>query len=732
MIPWSFQDYDATTLGGNTSSYFQTQIDSKLNRDQTTPQITTGTFHFDRIQFSTSATPATNAEGLLQWNSTDGTLDLGMQGGNIAMQIGQELFIKVRNNTSGTLINGKAVYFTGRLGNRPTIDYADGSSTCTCNAVGLLTEDILTNEDGYVTTYGYVRGIKTDYAGWAMGDKLYISTSTPGDLTNIEPQAPYNSDVIATVGIVHQNLGSILVGINRNNKLEELSDVNGTPLTTNGQFPVWNNTDKYFDFTGNYNTLTSSITINQIDIANIPHTTYTWTADQYWTHPSTFSSTLDILSTATVMGRLGIGRSVPEYRVDAITPDTNHLRTLQSGIWDNFSSYMSGYAIPAPSVVSAKDEVNASRVAWMGFDNNLASMWISATIPSWLKYDFGAGNTRKVTRYAVVAKDTIYNSDNYNPKNWTFEASNDNTNWVIIDTQTNVSTWGLSERRYYTLNNDTAYRYYRINISSVQTTADMRFCQIVEMNLQTPYGTGIDVTSSDTSFGQKTSSYTFKTNNEYISITGDVSAQRGSINAAKELRMAMTRDTYGGVNLSLRNRVNQIGLVLGTPSDYGYDLVDLIFEMQNTANFRTLRLENRTGYTFSGAPEFQLGIPGNPTLIVHDDLTFIKNGNFGVGISTPNSSVEIYGSFSKRVSTTSVSITLSATQSTLNCTGTITITLPTAVNISGREYSIKNVGTGTVTLATTSSQLIDGELTQSIYTHENLVVQSDGIGWYIK
>jgi len=43
------------------------------------------------------------------------------------------------------------------------------------------------------------------------------------------------------VGIVtniHQNQGSILVQISCHKTLEELSDVNGTELTTTGQLPV--------------------------------------------------------------------------------------------------------------------------------------------------------------------------------------------------------------------------------------------------------------------------------------------------------------------------------------------------------------------------------------------------------------------------------------------------------------------------------------------------------------
>jgi len=50
-----------------------------------------------------------------------------MSGGDITLQIGQEMFTKVRNNVPATTIsNGKVVYFNGRVGNRPTVALAKG------------------------------------------------------------------------------------------------------------------------------------------------------------------------------------------------------------------------------------------------------------------------------------------------------------------------------------------------------------------------------------------------------------------------------------------------------------------------------------------------------------------------------------------------------------------------------------------------------------------------------
>lgn len=78
--------------------------------------------------------------------------------------------------------------------------------------------------------------------------------------------------------------------------------------------------------------------------------------------------------------------------------------------------------------------------------------------------------------------------------------------------------------------------------------------------------------------------------------------------------------------------------------------------------------------------------------------------------------------------------TLDDTNYTVNCTSnTFTITLPTAVGITGRLYNIKNSGTGVITINTTSSQTIDGYASGSItlIQFDNLCVQSDGANWVI-
>jgi hypothetical protein len=65
-------------------------------------------------------------------------------------------------------------------------------------------------------------------------------------------------------------------------------------------------------------------------------------------------------------------------------------------------------------------------------------------------------------------------------------------------------------------------------------------------------------------------------------------------------------------------------------------------------------------------------------------------------------------------------------------TGTSTITLPTAVGDVGRKFDIKNVGTNTVTVGTTSAQTIDGASTYSMTVqYMSITVVSDGANWSV-
>lgn len=89
------------------------------------------------------------------------------------------------------------------------------------------------------------------------------------------------------------------------------------------------------------------------------------------------------------------------------------------------------------------------------------------------------------------------------------------------------------------------------------------------------------------------------------------------------------------------------------------------------------------------------------------------------------------GSFGLKIQSISTTTALNNTHNSILASGNITLTLPDATLCNGRLYRIKKTDSGTtVTMATTSSQTIDGAAPGTLTTQwSSLIVQSDGANW---
>ena len=168
-----------------------------------------------KIGFDTTNTTTPNI-GQLAWNIDDSTLDLGLNGSTL--QIGQETLVKVRNSHNSTITNGQVVMAVGTIGNsgRILVNPHTGLRSNAKQILGIATEDIAINTDGFVTMFGKVRGINTTGSivgeTWNDGDVLYLKSNDNGNLTKIAPQ---NNEVNMPIAIVvhsHTN-GSLFVRI---------------------------------------------------------------------------------------------------------------------------------------------------------------------------------------------------------------------------------------------------------------------------------------------------------------------------------------------------------------------------------------------------------------------------------------------------------------------------------------------------------------------------------------
>jgi len=222
------------------------------------------------------------AEGRLVWSSEDGTLDFGLPGGNVNLQIGQEMVVRVRNNSGSTIVNGTPVNIVGAQGNSPTIGLADASDPTT-GSFGLTTEDIDNNSFGYVTTFGLVRGDEAqpiNTASYSPGDRLFVS-DTPGLLTDVYPVGTSSRIIFMAIVLVSNTNNGVLWVTPINTPF--LSELSGNSLLTaenrdliqyDGASGLWANT--------------SDLTISgtTVNFANLPTSSGSLNPGDLWIDPS--------------------------------------------------------------------------------------------------------------------------------------------------------------------------------------------------------------------------------------------------------------------------------------------------------------------------------------------------------------------------------------------------------------------------------------------------------------
>ena len=173
--------------------------------------------------------------GATSWNNVDGTIDFPLSD-EVTLQLGQEEFFYAK--ASEAISKGEAVMFAGAQGNHLLIRKADVTVTGFRQewVVGVANQNFDNNEFGYVTSFGKVRNVNT--SAFSEGDLLWLSVTTPGQLTNVEPAKPNCPVLLAAVTRSHQNQGTFFVRPSTTKKLQELCDVSSaTP--NDGDVLAW-------------------------------------------------------------------------------------------------------------------------------------------------------------------------------------------------------------------------------------------------------------------------------------------------------------------------------------------------------------------------------------------------------------------------------------------------------------------------------------------------------------
>lgn len=101
-----------------------------------------------------------------------------------------------------------------------------------------------------------------------------------------------------------------------------------------------------------------------------------------------------------------------------------------------------------------------------------------------------------------------------------------------------------------------------------------------------------------------------------------------------------------------------------------------------------------------------------------------------IAIGTTAHVTKTFGGRRKAYVAKTTTYSIAVTDHIINCTsGTFTATLPTAAGITGQEFIIVNSGSGSITIATTSGQTINGASTATLNQWDRITVISDGANW---
>lgn len=285
--PASSTDNAVTRFNGTTGKTIQNSTVT-LNDD--------GTFgNVNALSFDTTPTNAPTTAGSMFWDSGNSAPTVILNA-DAALQLGQENVALVYNGTGSTIPNGSVVAVSGAQGQRPSVVLADADSEpLSAATLGIATQDILDGQEGFICTFGLVRGINT--SAFTAGNPIYLS-QTAGQFTATRPAAPAHTVFLGWIIKVNASSGELFVNISNGWELDELHNVlitsptSGNTLIYDASVGVWKNADITAGTAISVTNAAGSITI-----ANTGVTSLTGTPNEIDVSASTGAVTLSLPAT---------------------------------------------------------------------------------------------------------------------------------------------------------------------------------------------------------------------------------------------------------------------------------------------------------------------------------------------------------------------------------------------------------------------------------------------------
>jgi hypothetical protein len=187
------------------------------------------------IDFTTGSTNPSAVGGRVFFDNTAKALAYyDIQGNNVSIAMGQQLYTRVWNATGSQIDKGKVIAITGTSNGLPSAVLARNQHAVTsAKPIGLSAENIPNNSEGLVLNNGILSGITLNT--FANGDTLYLSDTVAGGYVSTTASLAFTART-NEIGYVLQTgstTGKIYVNINNEDSNISLTDIERNILEGN-------------------------------------------------------------------------------------------------------------------------------------------------------------------------------------------------------------------------------------------------------------------------------------------------------------------------------------------------------------------------------------------------------------------------------------------------------------------------------------------------------------------
>ena len=341
-----------------------------------TTNVNLGEFELKAGQLTLDTTPTgTAAVTTTRWNDSLGSTETTLKGGSVILKNGVDLVARIVNKVTPNTTLTKAAYqvvkVSGAQGQRLAVNLAQANTDLnSADTLGVVTETIATNQEGFIITVGQIENINTTGSlqgeTWTDGDVLYLSPTTAGRITNIKPNGSTGHIVIiGYVEYAHANNGKIYVKIMNGWELDELHNVfidtplNNQALTYETSTDLWKNktiiedsiTDGVTTIAPSQNAVFDALALKQATLSYTPYRNVQTSQTSY-----TGTTAETVVFTATIPA--GTFNSTDIIRVLFGANKSNSLSTYSLRLRVNTTNSILGSTIIALYNGSATPQVN--------------------------------------------------------------------------------------------------------------------------------------------------------------------------------------------------------------------------------------------------------------------------------------------------------------------------------------------------------------------------------------